>query len=63
LWMGDHTNSVKEFGRSLELDPNFVPSIAGIGHNLVFTKEFDKARLKYDEILDYAETTADTNTA
>jgi len=63
LWMGDHTNSIKEFSRSLELDPNFVASISGIGHNLVFMKEFDKARAKYDEILDYAETTADTNTA
>jgi tetratricopeptide (TPR) repeat protein len=63
LWSGDHENSVKEFSRSLELDPNFIVSIAGIGHNYVFQGEFEKARAKYDEILQYSESVADTTTA
>jgi tetratricopeptide (TPR) repeat protein len=62
LWMGDHTNSIKEYSRSLELDPNFVASRAGIGHNYVFMGEFDKAKASYDGIFEYAETVADTNT-
>jgi tetratricopeptide (TPR) repeat protein len=62
LWMGDHENSIKEYSRSLELDPNFVVSRAGIGHNYVFMGEFDKAKASYDGIFEYAETVADTNT-
>jgi len=62
LWMGDHENSIKEYSRSLELDPNFVVSRAGIGHNHVFMGEFDKAQTSYDGIFEYAETVADTNT-
>jgi len=61
LWMSDHKSSVKEFSRSLELDPRFVASRAGIGHNHVFKGEFDQARARYDEMLEYARSVADTN--
>lgn len=63
LWMGDYENSILEYSRSLELDPEFTISIAGIGHNFVFQGEYEKARAKYGEILDHAESVADTITS
>ncbi len=63
LWGGDHDNSLKAFGQALTLDPNFLPSYAGIGHNYVFMGKFDDARASYDQIASHARTQADTNTA
>ncbi len=63
LWMGDYANSTKEYENSLKLDPNFVASIAGLGHNLIFKGEFDNARAKYAEMLAHARSANDTVTA
>jgi tetratricopeptide (TPR) repeat protein len=63
LWMGDYDNSMKEYSNSLILNPDFVASIAGLGHNLVLKGEFDKARLKYAEMRIHAHNVGDTNTA
>jgi tetratricopeptide (TPR) repeat protein len=63
LWMGDYENSIKEYSNALKLNPNFVSSLAGIGHNYVFKGEFEKARTKYGEMRVYALSVGDTNTA
>ena len=63
LWMGDYENSMNEYRMSLELDPDFTISIAGIGHNYVLQNEFDKARAEYAEMLDHAGSVGDTITS
>jgi tetratricopeptide (TPR) repeat protein len=63
LWMGDYTNSIKEYENSLKLNPRFVASIAGLGHNYVFKGEFEQARAKYSEMCTHAYSAGDTNTA
>jgi tetratricopeptide (TPR) repeat protein len=63
LWMGDYDNSMKEYSNSLKLDSDFVASIAGLGHNHVLKGEFDKARIKYAEMLKHAHNVGDTNTS
>ncbi len=60
LWTGDFENSIKEYSRSLELDPEFTISIAGIGHNFVFQGQYERARDEYAKMLDHAESVRDT---
>jgi len=63
LWMGDHENSVKSFSQALRLNPDFITSIAGLGHNYVFTGLYDKARKEYSRIFEHAQNVADSNSA
>ena len=63
LWMGDYANSIKEYENSLKLNPRFVASIAGLGHNYVFKGEFEQARAKYSEMCTHAYSAGDTNMA
>ena len=52
LHSGDFENSIKAYTVSLEKDPTFNASHAGLGHNYCFTKEFAKAREHYKQFLD-----------
>ncbi len=63
LYMGKHDSSMAEYGRALSLSPDFVLSMVGEGNNLVFTDQFDSARVIFKQILLQAKTAADTNLA
>jgi tetratricopeptide (TPR) repeat protein len=60
LWMGDHKNSIAEYGSSLALDPKFSGSIYGLGNNYVLMGQYDKAREAYDSWLKQAKDFNDT---
>jgi tetratricopeptide (TPR) repeat protein len=61
LYNGDHENSIMAYKASLNLDPSFNASYAGLGHNYCFTKDFEKASENYAMILTGAKSVADTN--
>ncbi|OGC95376.1 MAG: hypothetical protein A2W25_10380 [candidate division Zixibacteria bacterium RBG_16_53_22] len=63
LYLGDHKNSLKEYGNSLNIDSSFVASWAGLGHNHVFRGDFARGRAMYGKITTYANTMADSNTS
>lgn len=63
LYMGKHDSSMAAYGRALSLSPDFVLSMVGEGNNLVFTDQFDSARVIFKQILLQAKTAADTNLA
>ena len=62
LYMGDHENSLKEYGNSLAIDSTFLPSFAGLGHNHVFMGDFARGRAMYKQMEHRAHSVADSNT-
>jgi len=63
LYMGKHDSSMAAYGHALSLSPDFVLSMVGEGNNMVFTDQFDSARVIFKQILLQAKTAADTNLA
>ena len=55
LGRGRHDESIVQYRKSLEVEPGFVDSYAGIGHNFVFKGEFDQARGSYRQMMEKAE--------
>jgi tetratricopeptide (TPR) repeat protein len=52
LKMGKYDESIAQYKRALEKDPQFVTSLAGIGNNFVFKGDFEQARKYYQEYSD-----------
>jgi len=51
LRAGRHEDSIEQYERALALDPSFVWSRMGIGHNLVFLKRYEEARATYERAM------------
>jgi tetratricopeptide (TPR) repeat protein len=54
LKMGRYDESIAQYMKALEKDPAFVASLAGIGNNYIFKRDYEKARQSYQEQFDRA---------
>jgi superkiller protein 3 len=52
LKMGKYDESIAQYKKALEKDPQFATSLAGIGNNYVFKGDFESARKNYQEYSD-----------
>ena len=63
LRAGRYEESIAEYERALALDPSFVWSRLGIGHNYVFLRRYERARNAYEKAMADARTPQDMLTA
>jgi len=63
LRMGRFDESIAQYNKALEKDPQFVASLTGIGHNYLFKGDYAKARDTYKRSSDQARTAPDRATA
>ncbi|MDQ3473799.1 MAG: tetratricopeptide repeat protein [Acidobacteriota bacterium] len=54
LKTGRYDESIAQYKKALEKDPAFVASLAGIGNNYIFKRDYEKARQSYQEQFDRA---------
>ena len=52
--VGRHQESIENYQKALEKNPQFLPSFIGIGNNQMFLGDFQGARDTFDEIYDSA---------
>jgi tetratricopeptide (TPR) repeat protein len=52
--MGRYDDSIVQYQKALEKDPQFSSALAGLGHNDVFKGDYTKARLSYQREFDQA---------
>lgn len=51
---GKYDESIKQYQKALEIDPNFWSSYEGLGNNYIFKNNFSKARETYQQLFDKA---------
>ncbi|HLN72438.1 MAG TPA: tetratricopeptide repeat protein [Prolixibacteraceae bacterium] len=56
LTMGMYDNSIAQYNKALEYDPDFSYSLIGLGNNYVFLGDYDTARKYYQQYYDNAPT-------
>ncbi len=54
LKLGRYDESIGQYKKALEKDPAFGGSLAGIGNNYIFKRDYEKARQSYQEQFDRA---------
>ena len=54
LKLGRYDESIAQYRKALEKDPAFGGSLAGIGNNYIFKRDYEKARQSYQEQFDRA---------
>lgn len=54
LKLGRYDESIAQYKKALEKDPAFSGSLAGIGNNYIFKRDYEKARQSYQEQFDRA---------
>jgi tetratricopeptide (TPR) repeat protein len=54
LKMGKFDESIAQYKKSLEIDPSFLYSIAGLGNNYIFKGDYESARKYYQDVFDKA---------
>src|SRR5688500_11895513 len=52
--IGKYDESITQYNRALVIDPTFINSFRGIGHNYVYKGDFEKARASYQLMFDKA---------
>lgn len=52
LMQGRYDESIENYNKALQINPEFVTAMVGIGNNYIFKKDYDKAREFYQESYD-----------
>ena len=52
LIQGRYDESIKQYEKALEIDPEYVTALIGIGNNYVFKTDYNKARTYYQQYFD-----------
>ena len=52
LAQGRYDESIKQYAKAFEIDPEFVTALIGIGNNYIFKKDYNKARDYYQQYYD-----------
>ncbi|MDP2365867.1 MAG: tetratricopeptide repeat protein, partial [Ignavibacteria bacterium] len=52
LTQGRYDESIKQYEKAFEIDPEFVTALVGIGNNYIFKKDYNKARDFYRQYYD-----------
>jgi len=52
LTQGRYDESIKQYEKAFEIDPEFVTALVGIGNNYIFKKDYNKARDYYQQYYD-----------
>ncbi len=63
LKMGEFEVSIETYEKALEMDPNFAPSHFGIASNLIYLREYNKARNQLQRLSRIASNDAQRTTA